>query len=78
MLKLEISLPDKCHERSKVIDVCAELGDEIVYLKIRLCAYCETPFIPIRVGHLFCYRPRCKTYFHRNVTRPVTSEPSNR
>jgi hypothetical protein len=72
MLKLEISLPDQCHERSKVIEVCAELGDEIVYVKIRLCAHCSAPFMPIRKNHRLCYRKRCRESFYRDVAQSAT------
>ena len=78
MLKLEISLPDPCHERSKVIDICAELGDEILSIRIRLCAHCETPFVPVRKNHRLCYRPRCRDEFYRAVAQSMGTGPSNR
>ena len=79
MLKLEISLPDKCHERSKVLDLCLEIEDDTIYLLVKACAECSKMFIPIRADHRFCYRGQCRQDFHNRVreTRRVSSDPSN-
>ncbi len=78
MLKLEISLPEQCHERSKVLELCAEIGDDTIYIRLKACAHCRRMFLPIRAEHRFCYRGNCRRDFHNAMRHnPSQSNPSH-
>ena len=64
MLHIEISLPDLCDNKTRVFDVCPKFEDVTVYVRIKLCATCEKPFIPVQAHHRFCFNPACKNDFH--------------
>jgi len=78
MLKLEISLPDKCHDRSKVIDICSEFEHDTVYIRIRLCAHCAAPYVKVRRNQRLCHKKSCRASFYRDVAHCAASEPSIR
>lgn len=64
MLKIELSMPDACTERLKVIDACAEIDDDVIFIRIKACAHCGKMFAPVRIDHRFCYRGNCRMDFH--------------
>lgn len=76
MLTIIFTLPEICESQSKSVDVCAEIDDDTIYIRLKACAQCKKMFHPIRVDHRFCYRGRCRRDFHEGV-RHFPSGPNS-
>lgn len=64
-LKLEIQLP--CGHGTHVLEISGELPDSSVYLRLKLCTYCNSPFIPIKINQRFCAGTQCRMGFNRLI-----------